>query len=378
MMKVFTILLISAHSALSRQQHHSHRPHRPSGGYQRPSGGYGGQGGGQGGLGNLLDGVQLNLLDAKLIGLGYVREDLVKQLCHTATQQLIREGVNRVRRESGSLVSNLTGLVDQRCSQLVNEGNRLCTDVMGQINSRFNLLTDEVTIEVKRQCDSTKVAAADMVKSAAKRTFDGQLELGRQLAEAEFMRQVAEQKVRGERMFQEEVEKGRQEADQELRRRVREGRALAETNFTRLLAEGRDEAERQYQNRIQEERDKGEKIFQDTVAEERAKAEKVFQETVDSEKAKAEIEFKKRVTDGQIEGEKMCTEMITVACQNVTLGSASDEFCEEFFFFTAPLDDEDFRRLKRQDDHLYGSFYKKVSQSHHQRQGQGHHNHRQG
>ena len=52
-----------------------------------------------------------------------------------------------------------------------------------------------------------------MVKEAAKRTFDGQLELGRQLAEAEFMRQVAEQKIRGERMFQEEVEKGRQEAE---------------------------------------------------------------------------------------------------------------------------------------------------------------------
>lgn len=117
-------------------------------------------------------------------------------------------------------------------------------------------------------------------------------------------------------------------------------------------------------------------ILQDTVAEERAKAEKVFQETVDAEKAKAEKEFNKRVKEGQIEGEKMCTEMITVACQNVTLGSASDEFCEEFFFFTAPLDDEDFRRLKRQDDHLYGSFYKKVSQSHHQRQ--GHHNHLQG
>ena len=72
----------------------------------------------------------------------------------------------------------------------------------------------------------------------------------------------------------------------------------------------------------------------------------------------------------------MCTEMITVACQNVTLGSASDDFCEEFFFFTAPLDDEDFRRLKRQEDHLYGSFYKKVSQGHHKRQGR--HNHRQG
>ena len=56
-------------------------------------------------------------------------------------------------------MSNLTGLVDQRCSQLVNEGNKLCNDVMGQINTRFGLLTDEVTIEVKRQCDSTKVVS---------------------------------------------------------------------------------------------------------------------------------------------------------------------------------------------------------------------------
>ena len=151
--------------------------------------------------------------------------------------------------------------------------------VLGQINQRFDELTGEITIEVRKQCDTTKQAAADMVKTAAKRTFDGQLELGRQLAEAEFMRQVAEQKIRGERMFQvsvvtlvvvmvvmmvlqEEVEKGRAEAEQELRRRVREGRAFAEQNFTRLLAEGREEAERQYQNRIQEEREKGEKIFQ--------------------------------------------------------------------------------------------------------------------
>ena len=153
--------------------------------------------------------------------------------------------------------------------------------VLGQINQRFDELTGEITIEVRKQCDTTKQAAADMVKTAAKRTFDGQLELGRQLAEAEFMRQVAEQKIRGERMvqvsvltlvvmvmvmvvvvLQEEVEKGRAEAEQELRRRGREGRAFAEQNFTRLLAEGREEAERQYQNRIQEEREKGEKIFQ--------------------------------------------------------------------------------------------------------------------
>ena len=38
-------------------------------------------GGGGGGFGDLLEGVELNLLDAKLIGLGYVREDLVRELC---------------------------------------------------------------------------------------------------------------------------------------------------------------------------------------------------------------------------------------------------------------------------------------------------------
>ena len=63
----------------------------------RPGGQYGGrpqqpQGGG---FGDLLEGVELNLLDAKLIGLGYVREDLVQELCAKGTQALIREGVQR-------------------------------------------------------------------------------------------------------------------------------------------------------------------------------------------------------------------------------------------------------------------------------------------
>ena len=67
---------------------------RGQGGYRRPGSSYNGGGGG-GGIGGLLEGVELNLLDAKLIGLGYVREDLVRQLCHQATQQLIWEGVQR-------------------------------------------------------------------------------------------------------------------------------------------------------------------------------------------------------------------------------------------------------------------------------------------
>ena len=53
-------------------------------------------------------------------------------------------------------MSNVTNMVDQRCAQLVNQGSEVCTDVMGQITQRFNQLTNEVTVEVRKQCDNTK------------------------------------------------------------------------------------------------------------------------------------------------------------------------------------------------------------------------------
>ena len=85
-MKIHTIILLCMVPLLSARQ-----PRQQ--GYNSNSGG--GSSAGGIGIGNLLEGVQLNLLDAKLIGLGYVREDLVRQLCHQATQQLIWEGVRR-------------------------------------------------------------------------------------------------------------------------------------------------------------------------------------------------------------------------------------------------------------------------------------------
>ena len=68
----------------------------------------------------------------------------------------------RARREAQSLVANVTNLVDQRCSELVTEGGRLCGQVMGEINNRFSALTNEVTIEVRRQCDNTKQVSASV------------------------------------------------------------------------------------------------------------------------------------------------------------------------------------------------------------------------
>ena len=41
---------------------------------------------GGGDLSDLLDGVELNLLDSKLIGIGFVREELVEEVCLRATR----------------------------------------------------------------------------------------------------------------------------------------------------------------------------------------------------------------------------------------------------------------------------------------------------
>ena len=43
-------------------------------------------GGGGRDLSDLLDGVDLNLLDSKLIGIGFVREELVEEVCLRATR----------------------------------------------------------------------------------------------------------------------------------------------------------------------------------------------------------------------------------------------------------------------------------------------------
>ena len=122
---------------------------------------------------------------------------------------------------------------------------------------------------------------------------------------------------------------------------VRQEKEKAEIQYTKIIQQGRDEAEAMLQKRLKDEV---------------AKAEVIFQEKVTMGKAEAERIFLEQKEIGEAEGEKMCREMIDVACQNVTEGSASDDFCLEFFFFT----DTDFRRLKRQPESIYGSFYDTV------------------
>jgi hypothetical protein len=232
------------------------------------------------GINGILQGIQPNVLDAKLISVGYVREDLVGELCARATAQLVAEGEGAARQQVDEVQRQVTELVDRRCAGLVVEGDTVCLQLLQQVQERFGAVVGEAMVEGDRQCEAAQRLTVDMVVAGAAEAYRGQRDLGLQLAEAEFLRQVGEESARGERMFQEEVERQREEGEVEFRRRLQDGRRLAEGNLTQAVAEGRAEGERQYAATIREERAKAEIVYQETVDRERAQAEEVFQEQV--------------------------------------------------------------------------------------------------
>ena len=84
-----------------------------------------------------------------------------------------------------------------------------------------------------------------------------QLELCRQVAENEFLKQVEQKWNRGERIVKEEVKKNRHRgtAKEELRRRAEEGLQFSERTFTQELQNGKEEVKRQCQETIETKRE---------------------------------------------------------------------------------------------------------------------------
>ena len=74
---------------------------------------------------------------------------------------------------------------------------------------------------------------------------------------------------------------------------------------------------------------------------------KEFEERGEQEMKKIEAELRARGVKLRDSGEEQCTDMINMACQDVVEGTESEEFCEEFFFFTNDLSEDEIRRRKR-------------------------------
>ena len=72
-----------------------------------------------------------------------------------------------------------------------------------------------------------------------------------------------------------------------------------------------------------------------------------FEQRGEEEKKKVKAELEERGRKLKDRGEEQCTEMINQACADVVEGTESEEFCEEFFFFTTELTEEELKRRKR-------------------------------
>ena len=72
-----------------------------------------------------------------------------------------------------------------------------------------------------------------------------------------------------------------------------------------------------------------------------------FEERGEEERKKIEQELIKRRSAARERGEAECPDMINMASTDVVEGTMSDEFCKEFFFFTANLENEERRKRKR-------------------------------
>ena len=72
---------------------------------------------------------------------------------------------------------------------------------------------------------------------------------------------------------------------------------------------------------------------------------KEFEERGEEAMKTIESEFRERGRKLQERGEEQCTEMINMACEDVVEDTESEEFCDEFFFFTGDLEER--KRRKR-------------------------------
>ena len=88
--------------------------------------------------------------------------------------------------------------------------------------------------------------------------------------------------------------------------------------------------------------------FEARGEEERKKIEKEFTDRGDVARERGfSFQLLSKYISRTFSGEEQCTDMINMACESVQPDTESEEFCDEFFFFTGDLDDEERKRRKR-------------------------------
>jgi len=288
-----------------------------------------------------------NLVSGPLDNIGFVPFDEALAKCENIARWKVEEEISRIQ-NSGQLEAAATSIgsdLESRCRGYVEYAGFQCVDKLNrqvadlEARGRFVLSseTEGCTREVTRL--STQEAEAEerrltllgqREEQSLRKGYEAQ---GRQVeAEvfADFDRRANEIMTR----LRAEYENRGREEEQKIRTELE---LRGEVQMAEIELELRKRGEVEAQEILAEFEARG------------AELEKTITKEFEDRGAEVMKEVEKELTERgrklQLEGEDTCTDMITMACEDVIVGSESDEFCEEFLFFTDTIDKK--KRKKR-------------------------------
>ena len=288
---------------------------------------------------------QIFLLDYKLFSIDtntkylHVTENIFVTRVESALAQLTSELTQRYSGVGVDIEARCRGYVEfagtdcfQKVTSLAQElqalGRRILSEKTEECTEETTVFTTQVAEEEEERLSRQGRSEEDKLKTF----YEGR---GKEI-ETEVIKEFEDRGKDIETRVRRDAEERGKEEEQKIRREF-ELRGEVERKSVELELRKRGEVEGVA---IREE-------FEERGRNLEAEIRKEFEERGEQIRAEVERELREKGVRLRDEGEEQCTEMITMACEEVVPGSESDEFCEEFFFFTGDLSDEEKKRLRR-------------------------------
>jgi len=286
-----------------------------------------------------------NLLTGGLDRLGYIPVGEALEMCEGQGRWRLEKEIDRLRKEGEKLFQSVGSDLEARCRGYVGYAAEQCTARVNSLAQELERQGRSLLGDVQGNCMRDTIALAERTTEEEERRLRGlgDVEQARLRSFYEEEGKVEEKKVIAD------FEQRGKELEQTIRKEY-ELRGKEETEKATREFELRGEVERVTIELELRKRGEGEAIairkeFEDRGAELEGTITKEFEDRGAIKMKEIEAEFIERGRKLQQRGEEQCTDMINMACEDVVEGTESEDFCEEFLFFTQDLEKR--KRRKR-------------------------------
>jgi len=279
--------------------------------------------------------------------LGYIPVATAVGQCEGQARFRVENAVNRLRKQAEQQLAVLSQDIEARCRSYVEYAAEDCTARVNGLAEELEVVGRDLLAQVQEDCTRETTELVE-------RTTEGETRRLERLGEQEQDRLRGIYEAQG-KVVEKEVLQEFEDRGKDIEKKIRgeyELRGKEEEERIRREFELRGEVERKTIELDLRKRGEVEAVTIREEFEERGRQlegtiRKEFEDRGEEEMKKIERELRARGTKLRDRGEEQCTDMINMACQDVVEGSESEEFCEEFFFFTNDLSEDELRRRKR-------------------------------